>query len=1012
MRRCVIMFGGCLAIFSALGACGGDEVDPVDVQDTAAPEVLFPDTFIVDTVAPLDTVAPPDAAPPDAAPPDAEPADADAAPPGDTAAPGDTGAPGDVVDPPLLVDHCRLERPLEVTLGAATQVNVFGRVRVDGLTDATTGNDAHPDLRARVGRGPVGSAPETWTVWANAAANPSYSGATSGDPDHDEYVGTLGAVGAPGVYDVAFAFSRDAGATWTWCDRDAGPGADGSEDGYTSQHAGKLTVVPNPCAPNPCTSPPSGCDGGTLEIYGTPGACTDSAGAADCDYTLASVTNCVAQGDACDAATLSCVDGVCDPNPCTAAPPATCDGDEKVTYGSPGVCDDATGTAVCGAYPEASRVTCAAPTPFCERGDCRAWRLADPGDLVISELMFDPTAVDDVLGEWFELRSVAADPVNLWGLTFSDDGTDSFVVGEDVVVAPGGYVVLGRNGDAGTNGGVAVDYAYGSAMTLNNTTPDALRIARAGAEVDAVSWGAGWPRVAGRAMNLDSGVVAAAGNDGPGAWCAAFAQYNGQDYGTPGAANGACAASWDVGWCRLQFPATVALAPGEPAPVRGRVFIDGLTDVDDDGNDPHPAVVGAVGYGPAGTLPATSGAWVWSEGAPAADYVVTGNPLPEPDNDEYLATLTAPAAAGTYDFAFRFSGDGGATWLTCDLNGVTATGSEPYEPEQAGELTVAAAPSGVTLFISQYIEAGTGEGNTKAIELFNHGDAPVDLAAEACALRVYTNASLTPGGAAELSGTIPPRGAWTLCHAQHGGLSPCDATSTSNGVNFNGNDSVELSCDGVVIDFLGDLGSDANFAVDVTLHRACGTTVGNPSTAAFDPAAWDAHPTNTYGGLGEYRPIIHDVDGGQEVVIEAVDLTTRRMVLRNVSANPVTITSAWRVCSFPDYAAFTSSDVVISPNGGTATFDLPSLIPSSPTAAFELAIYRDGNFGSSGSVAAYVAVNGAGFTRESVAVTAGVWTAGHQIDLTSAHSGFTVKPQVVATTAAAYEPLTPLCSVR
>ncbi|MEZ4580875.1 MAG: hypothetical protein R3A10_04345 [Caldilineaceae bacterium] len=36
-----------------------------------------------------------------------------------------------------------------------------------------------------------------------------------------------------------------------------------------------------------------------------------------------------------------------------------------------------------------------------------------------------------------------------------------------MLLPPGGYVVLGRNGDAAVNGGVAVDYVYASVSLAN-----------------------------------------------------------------------------------------------------------------------------------------------------------------------------------------------------------------------------------------------------------------------------------------------------------------------------------------------------------------------------------------------------------------------------------------------------------------------------------------------------------------------------------------------------------------
>lgn len=78
-----------------------------------------------------------------------------------------------------------------------------------------------------------------------------------------------------------------------------------------------------------------------------------------------------------------------------------------------------------------------------------------------------------------------------------------------------------------------------------------------------------------------------------------------------------------------------------------------------------------------------------AEQARAATPGWNGADVGEPDNDEYRAQV-APAA-GTYDTAYRFSGDGGVTWIYCDLDaGEGSDGSEDgYQADNAGSLIVA-----------------------------------------------------------------------------------------------------------------------------------------------------------------------------------------------------------------------------------------------------------------------------------------------------------------------------------
>ena len=114
--------------------------------------------------------------------------------------------------------------------------------------------------------------------------------------------------------------------------------------------------------------------------------------------------------------------------------------------------------------------------------------------------------------------------------------------------------------------------------------------------------------------------------------------------------------------------------------VYGRLYISGLTNFNEF-NNPSPKVIGYVGYGPDGSEP-TSG-WTWITAVPNPAYG-PGSPSWESDNDEYLAQITVPGTAGPYDFAFRFSGDGGNTFTYCDL---VDGSSDGYSPVNAGQMT-------------------------------------------------------------------------------------------------------------------------------------------------------------------------------------------------------------------------------------------------------------------------------------------------------------------------------------
>lgn len=73
---------------------------------------------------------------------------------------------------------------------------------------------------------------------------------------------------------------------------------------------------------------------------------------------------------------------------------------------------------------------------------------------------------------------------------------------------------------------------------------------------------------------------------------------------------------------------------------------------------PHPGLQAQLGFGPAGSNPASDVGWSWVD---AVFNVDVGN------NDEFMASLL-PDAVGSYDYVYRYSTNGGRTWLYADLN--------------------------------------------------------------------------------------------------------------------------------------------------------------------------------------------------------------------------------------------------------------------------------------------------------------------------------------------------------
>ena len=113
-----------------------------------------------------------------------------------------------------------------------------------------------------------------------------------------------------------------------------------------------------------------------------------------------------------------------------------------------------------------------------------------PPQVFVSEFLANPDAVNDSEGEWIELYNGDSAAVNLRGWRMADLGSDGHTIADDLVIEPGGYAVIGRNGDRAANGGVDVAYVYTS-VSLANGDDEILLLAPGDVEVDRVVWGNG-----------------------------------------------------------------------------------------------------------------------------------------------------------------------------------------------------------------------------------------------------------------------------------------------------------------------------------------------------------------------------------------------------------------------------------------------------------------------------------------------------------------------------------------
>ena len=169
------------------------------------------------------------------------------------------------------------------------------------------------------------------------------------------------------------------------------------------------------------------------------------------------------------------------------------------------------------------------------------------GDVIITEIMQNPNAVNDSSGEWFEIYNTTGSDIDLNGWTITDNGTNAHTISGSLIIPANGYLVLGNNDDTSTNGNIPVDYSYGSDVALANGSDAIILTTGGGLEIDRVEWdnGATFPDPIGKSMNLDPNSYDATANDDGSNWCEATTAL-GTQFGTPGADNTSCAAPCDL----------------------------------------------------------------------------------------------------------------------------------------------------------------------------------------------------------------------------------------------------------------------------------------------------------------------------------------------------------------------------------------------------------------------------------------------------------------------------------
>lgn len=182
------------------------------------------------------------------------------------------------------------------------------------------------------------------------------------------------------------------------------------------------------------------------------------------------------------------------------------------------------------------------------------------------------------------------------------------------------------------------------------------------------------------------------------------------------------------------------------------------------------------------------------------------------------------------------------------------------------------------LIISEYVE---GSANNKAIEIYNGTGVNVDLSVYT--LQKQTNGAGNYGNSLKLTGTLNNGSTYVIVlnTASQSLKDLADLTTTSQALNFNGDDAVALFKNSEKIDEVGVFGSTEDWGKDITLRR-------NPSkgpTPTYDASEWTELTQDTFDGLGT-----HDAGSVPDPSVPTISLNPNSLNLSTTPNNTVTET--------------------------------------------------------------------------------------------------------------------------
>ncbi len=178
-------------------------------------------------------------------------------------------------------------------------------------------------------------------------------------------------------------------------------------------------------------------------------------------------------------------------------------------------------------------------SPVCFPPDCETI-----GSVIFTEIMQNPAAVSDDMGEWFELFNTTDSDIDLQGWSIIDDNhtlsEEGFTFPNSTIIPAEGYLLIANNGDEATNGGLPTpSHVYVNGFPYLGNGTDGITIQCSGSIIDQVVWDDGdtFPDPSGASMSLKMDYLNGFDNDDGANWETVEFTYGDGDFGTPGGPN-------------------------------------------------------------------------------------------------------------------------------------------------------------------------------------------------------------------------------------------------------------------------------------------------------------------------------------------------------------------------------------------------------------------------------------------------------------------------------------------